>query len=944
MPFAFGDLQSLEELDLSSNKLEGLPRSFLKLKKLKSLKLLSNLPLVNCAGFSAESLESGDIGRIMWQLEHQLQSELRGAQPPVPISRVVGVGDEHWTTNMHLNREFVRVVRNAQSSLCLDFHWKRLTLAEFPPTFFTDLSKLRELRLSGHQLDVIPHSLSYMTDLRILQLRKNNIEYIDDDVFTLPNGCISVLEELDLEYNQLKKLPQSIGNLHRLRVLRISNNHLVELPSSMSGLSNGLKELHAAHNRLVEAPSVLGTLKSVEYLDISHNKLQTLDAMKFDELGQLQKLRACANQLSSLPLSLGARVSLFELSISGNIFEEFPPAILMMGETLKQLNIQSNKIVRLPIEFGDKMAVLEVVESDGNPFLSPPAEIMRIGVRAIQSYLKKRHHRVTEMTSLLSALALPFDSDAFQMPKLQRLLVGVGQEEAPIFKSTIKESVNKGQSYQKASSSKHLLPFLTAAHIAEFERLVDKYVNGAFYLHLNVRGADLVNDLLLRKNFSLAQMYYRSVLDDFLRLCELIRSKRWADKIDFRYDLERPWGRRGEKVNVYSINPDVIYDDKPRLPSILSVIRTRVHHGFEGEAFAHSRDDVEAAIDQYLGVYGPVGLVHDEVPFYCGCEDLLRFNKMHWPCYRPGWTLVQVIYTEEEAQRRGQDEQKIVHALRALRPQIEAFLRTEEGEKRFHKEVKEIKNSLRGSLQALEKGLVKTRKKWKGQAKQLERELKQDEKRQRFHEKAVRKAPASSPPPPLPAKTLIEVHKREEMQERTKRLEERVTEWTKEFEEGKKKLGFGYDAFMDDVVSKLQERVGGEVRAQLTRQQREKALQLGLRRPWDGPGGRDFEIYKKLVRRKLLDDGTPKKEDHGEDEVESDNSEISDVEFEGYDDLVSNFLTGDASPRGQDEEITNEQEDAELAAQRAEILANLEVSNISSDEESDNDKSQDSEL
>lgn len=845
LPATFGDLPRLETLDLSSNALEALPSSFLRLKKLKVLKLHSNMPLTSAAGgFTAKVLASGDIPRVMWQLQHQLQCELRGAQPPVPSSRVVGVGDESWTTDMHLNREFARAVKAAQTLLCLDFHWKRLTLAEFPPAFFTTLGKLRELRLSGHKLEAIPASFSSLVELRVLQLRKNGIQNIDDAVFSLPNGRQSYLEEMDLEYNQLSALPNSVGNLRRLRVLRVANNQLTDLPEEISCLSGSLKELYVAHNRLTEAPRALRSLAALEHLDVSYNLIQTLDTTAFDALTRLRILRASSNQLSALPQSLGRLVPLVELSIAGNLFVEFPPSVLQLGATLKQLQIQSNKIFRLPFEFGDAMAALESVASDGNPFLSPPAEVMRVGVGAIQVYLRKRQQRVVEMMSLLEALALPFDRDAFLMPKLRGLLIGVGQH------------AQDADGRQVSAPPEPPLPFLTAEHLAAFDRAVDQYVNGAFYLRVDTRGADLVNELLLRTHFAIAQRHHRSVLSDFVCLCDLVRCKKWADKIDFRYDLERPWGRRGELVGVYSVNPDVIYDDQPRLPSILSVIRTRVHHGFEEEAFTRGRREVEAAIDQYVGVYGPVGVAHDDVPFYCGCEELLRFNKMHWPCYRRGWTLVQVLYTEEEAARREQDEQKIAEALRALRPQIETFLRTEEGEKRFHKEVKEVKTGLRESLRALEKKLVKTKKKWEAQARQLAREIKQEERQKQQDEKAASKKSAQTAPA-APVKTVAEVKEREEQHEKVKRLEERVKEMTEEFEGGKKKLGFGYHEFMDDVVTKLLDKVGGEVKAQLIRQQREKAIQFGWRRPWDGPSGRDFEEFKKLVRRKLLDDGSP---------------------------------------------------------------------------------------
>lgn len=942
LPANFGDIPCLKSLDLSSNALESLPSSFLKLKKLDTLKLQNNPQLTsNAGGFTPEALASGDIDRIMWQLQHKLQCELRGAQPPVPTSRIIGVGNESWTTDFHINREFKAAIKTAETTLCLDFHWKKLALSEFPQTFFTNLSKLRELRLSGHQLETIPASFSFLSELRILQLRKNNIRALDDDLFTSPAGQQWLLEEMDVEYNELTSLPPSLGNLRQLRILRAANNQLTDLPLTLGDLSAKLREVYLAHNRLEAAPHVLGALASLEHLDVSYNHLRTLGTMVFEELTKLHVLRASGNQLNNLPQSLGQAVALEELSIAGNQFVEFPTAILLLSATLKHLQLQSNKIFRLPFEFGD-MEVLETVATDGNPFWSPPPEIMRLGVRDIQAYLRKRQERVNEISVLLETLGLSFDRDVFVLPKLQHLLITVGDA-----------SARQIQNGTKGSLAQTAFPFLTDKHLAAFDRAVDRYVNGAFYLYPTRRGADLVNASLFQTHFSLAQLHYRRVLDDLIKLCELIRTKRWADKIDFRFDLERPWGRRGELVGVYMVNPTIIFDDQPRLPSILSVIRTRVHHGFEQEAFTRGRHEVEVAIDQYVGVYGPIGIVHDEVPFNCGCEELLQYNKMHSPCYRPGWTFVQVLFTEEEAARRVQDEQKIVDALHALRPQIETFLCTEEGEKRFHREVKEIKTQLRLDLRALEKKLIAAKKKLKAKAQELEKDIKADKQRKKQQAAAERaksksKSKSKSKEPkqrkeslPAPPMTLTEVKEHEEQQDQVKRLEERVATWTKELEAGKQRLGSGYSVFMNDVVTKLLERVGTEVKIHLTRQQREKAIQRGWRRPWDGPCGRDFEKYKKLVRRTMLGDGSAESEDHGDGSDESDNSEISDVVFEEYDDLVVNN-NDQHSPMNSDDE----DDEAELAALKAAALANIEISDVSDDDSDrqNGEESQDSDL
>lgn len=950
LPEDFGDLVRLQTLDLSANVLENLPKSFLKLKKLSTVKLQNNPQLTRKpggGGFRPETLATGDIGQLMWQLTHQLQCELRGEQPPVPESRIVGVGDECWSTDIHLHKEFSQAITTAASNgtKALDFHWKNLTIAQFPPIFYSTLSDLHELRLSGHNLEVVPSAFSCLRSLRVLQLRKNKIREIADDVFGFGSddsgSSGSELLELDLEYNQLESLPTSIGNLKKLVVLKASNNHLAMISESIASLSSALKEVHLTHNRFLQPPSGLASLLSLEKLDLSYNRLESLDAMDFTNLQQLRSLRVNVNQLTTLPESLGETL-LQELWMAGNKFVDFPPAILQLKPTLTCLRLQSNKLYKLPMEFGELFR-LDDVQSDGNPFKSPPPEVMNLGIRYIREYLLKRRQRIQEIGALLTTNRFAFDLSCFQELKVHKLLVR-------------QSSSGEGDDFVDDS-----FKFLTRRHLAAFDLAVDEYVNGMFYL-FDVRGADLLNDLLLKTQFTLAQRHREQVLDDLLKLCRLIKTKKWADKVDFRYDCDRPWGRNGEDVDVFMLNPSIIFEDQleneasgsmaVKVPGILSVIKMRVRHGFEHEAFTRSQEDVRDAIENYVGLFGPIGVVHDNVPFKCGCEDLLRFNKMHEPCFKPGWTFLQVIYTPEEVERRAQDERKIAEALAALRPQIETFLKTTEGEKRFHKDVHEIKNRLRKELKELKCKLEKTKKKHKLRAKTLEKELKAEQKLLKKDPQAAAEA--------LAARSVADVKAREEEQEEVKKLDERVKTWQKEYDEGKQRLGFGYNAFLDAVVTKLLEKVGLQVKNHLIQQQRQKAIEFGWRRPWDGRDGREFEKYKLLVRRKMLDNGTMEREDKpvagetgGDAEVDedalSDNSEISDVSFEGYEDLVrdaNSMIPGLSAAGGNDDDDDDddeEEEEGDSAEDKEAALANLVVSDVSDDELNDDDKNAKSE-
>jgi hypothetical protein len=143
---------------------------------------------------------------------------------------------------------------------------------------------------------------------------------------------------------------------------------------------------------------------------------------------------------------------------------------------------------------------------------------------------------------------------------------------------------------------------------------------------------------------------------------------------------------------------------------------------------------------------------------------------------------------------------------------------------------------------------------------------------------------------------------------------------------------------------------------QLTKQQRDRAIELGQRRPWDGPHGADFLAYKRDILKQLREAGKIEAEQGEETSPEdaaasrmrqiaisaavsaegaedmdldeasdSDNSVVSDVSFQGYDDLTI------VSPNKADE-----QEDEDAAGD----IENLVVSDVSSSEDEADDNKQ----
>ncbi len=91
-------------------------------------------------------------------------------------------------------------------------------------------------------------------------------------IFSVKEGHIS---QIDLGSKNLRRLPESIGDLIHLTNLNLSYNMLKELPRSICNLSK-LSDLNIAYNELERLPECIGMLPKLISLNVSHNRLRKL--------------------------------------------------------------------------------------------------------------------------------------------------------------------------------------------------------------------------------------------------------------------------------------------------------------------------------------------------------------------------------------------------------------------------------------------------------------------------------------------------------------------------------------------------------------------------------------------------------------------------------------------------------------------------------------------
>ena len=83
---------------------------------------------------------------------------------------------------------------------------------------------------------------------------------------------LATLQTLDLSWNQLTDLPESIGQLTQLQKLDLSYNQLTSLPDSISKLTQ-LQTLDLSYNRLTDLPDSISKLTQLQTLNLSGNNI-----------------------------------------------------------------------------------------------------------------------------------------------------------------------------------------------------------------------------------------------------------------------------------------------------------------------------------------------------------------------------------------------------------------------------------------------------------------------------------------------------------------------------------------------------------------------------------------------------------------------------------------------------------------------------------------------
>ncbi|KAJ7213101.1 adenylate cyclase [Mycena pura] len=218
---------------------------------------------------------------------------------------------------------------------------------------------LTSLDISNAKLSVLDdYALSQLMSLRRLKLDNNSFRSIPDSL-----GDLKWLETLSCADNYLGKLPQSIGKLQKLETLDVHNNSLTELPVSLWNCAS-LSRLNVTSNLLVLWHDPPPSAPDDELSSIPDNMVVAGPIFPNNR-------KPSASSVSDIP---PLAHSLEMLYLGENSFTDEVLHPLMILKELKVLNLSFNEIQDIPSNFFRNLTKLEEVYFSGNGLTTFPCE------------------------------------------------------------------------------------------------------------------------------------------------------------------------------------------------------------------------------------------------------------------------------------------------------------------------------------------------------------------------------------------------------------------------------------------------------------------------------------------------------------------------------------------------------------------------------------------
>jgi Leucine-rich repeat (LRR) protein len=221
-----------------------------------------------------------------------------------------------------------------------------------------ELDSLEEITLNYNQLRLTKADIRHLSKAKQIVIGGNGFEKLPNNIGRL--RC----ESLNLGKNKLHSLPSSFGQLKQLKLVIFYENEFTEIPEVLANC-NELRHLDFYKNNLTEIPDFVGNLEDLGQLFLSYNKIGVIpDTLR--NLKRLKYLYIHHNELHFLPAWLPEMDSLERISVGYNHLLELPDLSKM--QSLKELDCEHNLLERFPWELVEKpdMELLILRDNDFN--------------------------------------------------------------------------------------------------------------------------------------------------------------------------------------------------------------------------------------------------------------------------------------------------------------------------------------------------------------------------------------------------------------------------------------------------------------------------------------------------------------------------------------------------------------------------------------------------
>ncbi|KAJ1527379.1 hypothetical protein ONE63_007363 [Megalurothrips usitatus] len=401
-PAAFRDFTRLRRLDLSANLLLALDAAAL-------VGLEDTLEELDLSGNRIASLAGGPLAlrklRVLDLSDNQLQGLGRAPLSALPALEVLDLSGNPLLAPsptgglltgltrlrvLDMSRVGLRALSADLLHRAADLESVSLAgngLQELPEGAFASLVNLTSVDLSGNQLaNIRAGAFTGLPSLRRLNLSRNKLQAFRGEALEAAGAeggadtSGSALRELDLSANQLGYLfPNSFRAHPRLRRLLLGQNKLTFFPGELLSGLRYLEEVDLGGNLLKAVDDMdFARLPRLRELDLSHNQLEALSETAFHNSTQLQVLQLAGNRLERLSERTFEGLCRIELlDLEGNLLSELPDALFERGRVhiLDNINLARNQFEVAPLATLQRQYFfLSSVDLSGNRLVDIPAD------------------------------------------------------------------------------------------------------------------------------------------------------------------------------------------------------------------------------------------------------------------------------------------------------------------------------------------------------------------------------------------------------------------------------------------------------------------------------------------------------------------------------------------------------------------------------------------